>query len=44
MNHNSPLLTPALPVEAVGDRLFAEPWEARAFAIIVQLAQAGHFS
>ena len=24
--------------------MFAEPWEARAFAIIVQLAQTGHFS
>ena len=23
---------------------FAEPWEAKAFAIIVKLAQAGHFS
>ena len=43
MNEHSPLLARALPAEAVGDRIFAEPWEARAFAIIVQLAQAGHF-
>jgi nitrile hydratase accessory protein len=40
----SPLLERALPAEVDGDRVFAEPWEAKAFAMIVMLAQAGHFS
>jgi nitrile hydratase accessory protein len=40
----SPLLERALPAEVGGDRVFAEPWEAKAFAMIVTLAQAGHFS
>jgi nitrile hydratase accessory protein len=26
------------------DVTFAEPWEAKAFAIVVQLAEAGHFT
>ena len=29
---------------AKGERRFAEPWEARAFAIVVEMSQAGHFS
>ena len=33
-----------LPAEAEHDLKFAEPWEARAFAIIVELAQAGYFT
>ena len=41
---SSPLLAKALPVCADGDMSFAEPWEAKAFAIIVRLAQTGHFS
>ncbi len=40
----SPLLSKALPAEDGGDVKFAEPWEARAFAIIVKLADAGHFT
>ena len=40
----SPLLACSLPGEADGQRVFAEPWEAKAFAMIVALAQAGHFS
>ncbi|MGO8919456.1 MAG: nitrile hydratase accessory protein [Stellaceae bacterium] len=40
----SPLLVKALPVSVDADLKFAEPWEAKAFAIIVKLAQAGYFS
>jgi nitrile hydratase accessory protein len=40
----SQLLAKALPVSVDADLKFAEPWEARAFAIIVKLAQAGYFS
>ncbi len=40
----SPLHAKALPVGVDGDMTFAEPWEAKAFAIIVGLAQSGHFS
>jgi len=40
----APLLAKALPVCVDADLKFAEPWEAKAFAIIVKLAQAGHFS
>ncbi len=40
----SPLLAKALSVCVDADMKFAEPWEARAFAIIVKLAQAGYFS
>jgi nitrile hydratase accessory protein len=40
----SPLLSRALPNFDDTDLIFAEPWEARAFAIIVNLAQAGHFT
>ena len=35
----SPLLAKALPVTVDADVTFAEPWEAKAFAIIVKLAQ-----
>jgi nitrile hydratase accessory protein len=41
---SSPLLSRALSNFDDADLIFAEPWEARAFAIIVKLAQAGHFS
>ncbi len=41
---SSPLLSRALPDFDGADLIFAEPWEARAFAIIVNLAQAGHFT
>ena len=44
MSETSPLLAKALPISVDGDMTFAEPWEAKAFAIIVKLAQAGHFS
>jgi nitrile hydratase accessory protein len=40
----SPLLVKALTVSVAADLNFAEPWEAKAFAIIVKLTQAGHFS
>ena len=40
----SPLRGKALPLGVDGDTSFAEPWEAKAFAIIVSLAQAGHFA
>ena len=36
------LLSRTLPVDT--DLKFAEPWEAKAFAIVVSLAQAGHIS
>lgn len=41
---DSPLLSRALPDFDDADLIFAEPWEARAFAIIVDLARAGHFT
>ena len=41
---DSPLLAKALPVCADGDMKFSEPWEAKAFAIVVKLAQSGHFA
>lgn len=44
MDAASPWLACPLPTEVDGDRLFAEPWEAKAFAMVVTLAQAGHFS
>lgn len=34
----------SLPVCADGDMVFTEPWEAKAFAIVVTLAQAGYFT
>ena len=43
---SSPLLAPALPARTPSndDRPFSAPWEAKAFAIVVELAQAGHFT
>ena len=43
-DHTLPLHAKALPVCVDGDMTFSEPWEAKAFAIIVKLAQAGHFA
>ena len=46
-NHAAPasaLLTKSLPIAGDADVKFAEPWEAKAFAIIVELSLAGHFS
>lgn len=40
----SPLLARALPLGVDADVAFAEPWEAKAFAIVVNLAEAGHFT
>jgi nitrile hydratase accessory protein len=40
----SPLLCKSLPLAADDAVKFNAPWEARAFAIIVQLASAGHFA
>ncbi len=37
------LATPALPRDDEGI-VFAEPWEAKAFALVVSLYLAGHFS
>ncbi|MDR3466092.1 MAG: nitrile hydratase accessory protein [Xanthobacteraceae bacterium] len=39
----SPLLCKGLPIGPDSDVKFDEPWEARAFAIIVRLAQDGYF-
>lgn len=33
-----------LPRDPAGAPLFAEPWQASAFALTVQLSEAGHFS
>jgi nitrile hydratase accessory protein len=41
---DSPLLSRRLPLSADADLKFAAPWEARAFAIVVSLSQAGHFT
>ena len=40
----SPLLARELPAAADPDRYFSAPWEARAFAIVVELAQAEQFT
>ena len=40
----SPLLAKCLPLTEADDVHFAEPWEAKAFAIIVQMSGAGHFT
>jgi len=40
----SPLLCKSLPVGVDADMRFAEPWEAKVFALIVGLAQDGHFT
>lgn len=38
------LLEKSLPICLDTEQTFAEPWEAKAFAIIVTMAQAGHFT
>jgi hypothetical protein len=35
--------SPLLPRD-IGGPVFAEPWQAQAFALAVQLAAAGHFT
>lgn len=40
----SPLLAAAPATHPIADLSFAAPWEARAFAMVVALSQAGHFS
>jgi nitrile hydratase accessory protein len=35
---------PPLPPRREGEPVFAEPWQAQAFALAVQLHDAGHFS
>ena len=40
----SPLLYEALPIAGNADVKFSAPWEAKAFAMVVELAQAGHFA
>jgi nitrile hydratase accessory protein len=41
---SSPLLCKGLPTGDDADFKFAEPWEAKIFAIIVGLSKNGHFS
>jgi len=41
---DSPWLKACLPLGEGDDIHFAEPWEAKAFAIVVQLCAAGHFT
>jgi nitrile hydratase accessory protein len=41
---DSPLICKSLPLSANDDVKFNEPWEARAFAIVVRLTNAGHFT
>jgi nitrile hydratase accessory protein len=41
---SAPLLAKALAVSVDADIKFAEPWEAKVFAIVVNMAQAGHFT
>lgn len=38
------LLAKSLPASVDESLAFSQPWEARAFAIVVELSQAGHFS
>lgn len=40
----SPLLARPLPLRGESELKFAAPWEARAFAIVVSLSEAGHFT
>ena len=40
----SALLNKALPIGIDADVKFAAPWEAKAFAMMVEMAQAGHFA
>ncbi|MCW5625844.1 MAG: nitrile hydratase accessory protein [Burkholderiales bacterium] len=44
MTADSPLLSQRLPCENQADLVFAEPWEAQVFSIIVTLSKAGHFT
>ena len=41
---DSPLICKSLPLSPNDDVKFNEPWEARAFAIVVRLTNAGHFT
>jgi nitrile hydratase accessory protein len=41
---DSPLICKSLPLSANDEVKFNEPWEARAFAIVVRLTNAGHFT
>lgn len=41
---NSALLARSLPCEGQADLVFSAPWEATAFAIVVSLSKAGHFT
>jgi nitrile hydratase accessory protein len=36
--------TPRLPRDAADEPVFAEPWQAQAFALAVKLQAAGHFT
>jgi nitrile hydratase accessory protein len=39
-----PAALPALPRDSGGPAVFAEPWQAQAFALAVKLSEQGHFS
>jgi nitrile hydratase accessory protein len=41
---DTPLLAKGLPLGFDAEATFAEPWEAKAFAIVIKLAEAGHFT
>ena len=41
---DSPLICKSLPLTANDDVKFNEPWEARAFAIVVRMTNSGHFT
>ena len=43
MSRPDPAALPALPRDA-GGPVFAEPWQAQAFALAVELSAAGHFT
>ena len=43
MQHERIAALPGLPVDADGP-VFAEPWQAQAFALTLKLCEAGHFT
>jgi nitrile hydratase accessory protein len=44
MSEPAPLLSKCIVFTEDDDVSFAEPWEAKAFAIVLKLSAAGHFS
>ncbi len=43
-NSSNPLLEKCLALAEGEEPVFSHPWESRAFAIVVQLSAAGHFT